>query len=261
MHIKRESLLNNFIKSVVWEKRFICLLLCFLSLAVNAQSSEQPLTTQPSSDSDADIKPAEQSSEQDLEPSSETVPGEHTGESSDDQTPGTAASVEDTERYRIYKREHPDNPCERSLDTYDYDLSWYDSSQVYVNSKFCEPALWFDNFFGSDRIFEEGAAGTYIRCRNEFTFDEEVPFKFKTAISASVELPGTESRLRITFDGDEDEALRDVAPGNEQGDTNTLGLQLDLRQNARSKFNVSVSLSPKIKFRYRYTYPVLETLI
>jgi hypothetical protein len=261
VHIKRERLLNNFIKPVVWEKRFICLLLYFLSAAVNAQSSEQPLSDQQPSDSGAVIKTAEQDSVQDLEPSSETVPGEHTGESSDDKTPDTAYEVEDTERYQIYRREHPVNPCERSLDTYDYELSWYDSSQVYVNSKFCEPALWFDNFFASDRIFAEGVAGTYIRWRNEFTFDEEEPFKFKTAISASVELPGTESRLRITFDGDEDEALRDIAPGNDQNDTNTLGLQLDLRQNARSKFNVSVSLSPKIKFRYRYTYPVLETLI
>ncbi len=166
-----------------------------------------------------------------------------------------------TQEYKINKVQHTESPCDRGLDTYTYQPNWYDDSQVYVNSKFCEPALWFDNFFANDRVFEEGAAGTYIRWRNEFTFDEEEDFKFKTALSASVEMPGAEKRLRLTFDGDEDEDLRDIAPGNGEDTTNSLGLQLDIAESDRSKFSVSVSLSPKIRFRYRYTYPVLNTFI
>lgn len=164
------------------------------------------------------------------------------------------------EEYNIYRKEHPDNPCNRGLDTYGYERKWYDSTQIYINSKFCEPALWFDNFFASDRVFEEGAAGTYIRWRNDFAYDEEEHFVFKTRFTASVELPGIKKSMRLTFEGDEDEDLRDIAPGNSDETANTLGVQLDLAKSARAKFSVSVNFRPRIRFRYRYTYPVYESI-
>ncbi len=163
------------------------------------------------------------------------------------------------EDYIIHRKNNPADPCDRGLDTYDYETSWYDETQVYVNSRFCEPALWFDNFFASDRVFREGAAGTYIRWRNEFSYDEEEAAKFNVDVSFSVELPGLQDRLRLTFEND-DEALRDVTPGATQNTTNSLGLQLDVAKNTRSKFNISVSFSPRIRLRYRYTYPVFSTV-
>ena len=163
------------------------------------------------------------------------------------------------EENEIYKVVVPEDPCNRGYDTYTYETSWYDETQVYVNSAFCEPALWFDNFFGSDRVFNEGPAGTYIRWRNDFTYDEEEYFEFKSNLSFSIELPGMEHRLRLTFESDEDEALRDISP-DQESTTNTLGLQLDVKQNERSKFNVSISLSPRIRLRYRYTYPASESI-
>ncbi len=170
--------------------------------------------------------------------------------------------VEKEPEYTIHRKLNTEDPCDRGQDTYDYETSWYDKTQVYINSRFCEPALWFDNFFASDRILSEGVAGTYVRWRNDFVFDEEESFKFKTAVSFSVELPGFQDRLRLTFENDEDESIRDITPGgNAAATTNTLGLQLDLKQNTRSKFNVSVSLKPRIRFRYRYTYPIYEQLI
>ena len=178
----------------------------------------------------------------------------------DEEAPVLETTLEEVlEEYEIYKKSNPEDPCDRGLDTYTYEKSWYDETQVYVNTAFCEPALWFDNFFGSDRVFNEGAAGTYIRWRNDFTYEEEEYIDFKTNLSFSIELPGLENRLRLTFESDEDEALRDVSPGQEQT-TNTLGLQLDVKTNERSKFNVSISLSPRIRFRYRYTYPVADSI-
>ncbi len=165
-------------------------------------------------------------------------------------------SEQENENYNIYKKVTPDNPCEREQDGYAYEKEWYDDSQIYINSRFCEPALWFDNFFANERIFDEGVAGTYVLWRNELTFDEEEDVKFKTKLSLSVELPGFEDRLRLTFEGDEDESLRDIAPGDSDEASNSLGLQLDLKETSRSKFNVSISMSPKIRFRYRYTYPI-----
>lgn len=220
-------------------KTVVCILLFIATTTVNAQSSE-PLSE----------KMAEQKAEPVIdteEKKIETVSEE---------------SAEEIEEYNIYKKQNPVDPCDRGLDTYDYETSWYDHSQIYINSRFCEPALWFDNFFANDRLFEEGVAGTYARWRNEFTFDEEEPFKFKMRLNFSVELPGFEDKLRLTFSSEEDEGLRDVTPGGGEDTTpNTLGLQLDIKENARSKFNVSVSFSPRIRFRYRYTYPVFKDLI
>ena len=130
----------------------------------------------------------------------------------------------ETEEYNIYRKENPEDPCDRGLDSYDYKKSWYDDTQVYINSRFCEPALWFDNFFANDRLFDEGVAGTYIRWRHEFTQDEEESFSYKMALSASVELPILKKNLRLTFEGDQDEDLRDIEPGNGQNTTNSLGL-------------------------------------
>jgi len=200
------------------------------------------------------------------ETTSETIGPEQAKDSAIQPEPEEDKNIEATpektdqdEEYHIHKKHNPADPCDRGLDTYDYETSWYDDTQVYVNSQFCEPALWFDNFFASDRLFQEGVAGTYIRWRNEFTYDEEEYFKFNSDLSFSVELPGLENRLRLTFESDEDEALRDIAPGSQES-TSSLGLQLDVKENARSKFNISISLTPRVRLRYRYTYPVLQSV-
>jgi hypothetical protein len=169
--------------------------------------------------------------------------------------------TEDLDDYHITRREHPENPCERDQDEQRYEKSWYDHTQIYINSRFCEPALWFDNFFATDRLFNEGVAGSYVRWRNDFRYDEEGYFTYEMDLKFSVELPGFKDKLRLTFEGEDDEDLRDIAPGNDDETNNSLALQLDLKQNARSKFNVSVSLSPRIRFRYRYTYPIFQDTI
>ena len=232
--------LNNYF---VYIKRLGCVLLLVVAGAVKAES------------------PGEKTAELPLENRQEP------DVSSDEVVPGSETAVqeiewaeEEDEEYNIYKKHNPEDPCDRGLDTYDYETSWYDETQIYVNSRFCEPALWFDNFFGSERVFLEGAAGTYIRWRNDFSYDEEEYFTFNTDISFSVELPVLEDRLRLTFENDEDEALRDIAPGTNQESTNSLGLQLDVAENVRSKFNISVSFTPRVRLRYRYTYPVYESM-
>ena len=162
----------------------------------------------------------------------------------------------------IYRVQNPENPCDRSLDKFGYERSWYDHTQLYMNSAFCEPALWFDNFFATDRVFEEVSAGTYVRWRNEFTQDEEEGFSFDMGLNASVELPYFSDRLRLTFESEdvEDEQLQDVAPGTTASNTNTLSLRLDVAESDRSKISVSVTPTPRIRVRYRYTYPFTDTI-
>ena len=156
----------------------------------------------------------------------------------------------------------PPDPCDRTRDSNGYDPSWYDSSHAVMNTVFCEPALWFDSFFGSDRVLEE-TGGTYVRWRNDFIQTEGQSSRFTTNLNFSVELPRISKRLQLTFEGDEDPDLQDVLPGAQTEDTgNTLGLRLDVKDTSRSKFNISVSAKPRIRARYRYTFPLSnESLI
>jgi len=163
------------------------------------------------------------------------------------------------------KLEHkiaPPDPCDRTRDSHEYVPSWYDSSHAVMNTVFCEPALWFDSFYGSERVLEE-TGGTYVRWRNDFIQTEGQGSKFRTNLNFSVELPRISKRLQLTFEGDEDPDLQDVLPGAQTEDTgNTLGLRLDVKDTSRSKFNISVSAKPRIRARYRYTFPLSnESLI
>jgi len=171
-----------------------------------------------------------------------------------------AFPTESEEEYNIYRKENPKDPCDRGLDTYDYEKSWYDKTQIYINSGFCEPALWFDNFFANDRVFAEGPAGTYVRWRNNFIYDEEDHFQFKTSLNISVELPSTQDMLRLTYENNEDENIQDIAPGTTANNKSTLGLQVQVLENIRSKITVSASFSPSLRLRYRYTYPDFKNL-
>jgi hypothetical protein len=154
-----------------------------------------------------------------------------------------------------------ETPCETEKVQTVREPGWYDSAHEAMNIVFCEPAIWFDNFFASDRVIEE-VGGTYVRWRNDFRQNEEDGFDFQTNLNFSVELPKISRRLKLTFEGDDDQELRDVLPGDtEQDQGNTLGLRLDVKDTDRSKFNVTVSGTPRIRARYRYTYPVFEDFL
>ena len=145
--------------------------------------------------------------------------------------------------------------CNRTRDLLAEEATWYDSAHAVMNTAFCEPAVWFDDFFASDRVFEE-VAGTYVRWRNDVFYNQEDGFDFNTNLNFSIELPKISSKLKLIFEGDEDQALQDVLPGSQAESTNnTLGLRVDVKDTSRSKFNISLSAKPRIRLRYRYTYP------
>ena len=155
----------------------------------------------------------------------------------------------------------PVNACDRTQDLPVDESTWYDSAHAYANTAFCEPAVWFDDFFASDRILQE-VAGSYVRWRNDFVLVEGRGFDFNTNLNFSIELPKISSKLKLIFEGDEDPALQDVLPGGQtETQDNNLGLRLDVKDTDRSKFNISVSAKPRIRLRYRYTYPVNDSFL
>ena len=158
-------------------------------------------------------------------------------------------------------REDPQSACDRTRDLMEQEATWYDSAHAVMNTAFCEPAVWFDDFFASDRIFEE-VAGTYVRWRNDVFYNQEDGYEFNTNLNFSIELPKISSKLKLIFEGDEDQALQDVLPGSQAESTNnTLGLRVDVKDTSRSKFNISLSARPRIRLRYRYTYPARDDFL
>jgi len=228
------------------------------------QTSTDTETESDSTDTESESSTTVTETESDItdaEPSSDTSETEIESETSDTETapdtsdaePATDISVNEPEPP---KRLDPESACDRTQDFIDQETTWYDSAHAVVNTVFCEPAVWFDDFFASDRIFEE-VAGTYVRWRNDFIYNQESGYKFQTNLNFSIELPRISSKLKLIFEGDEDQALQDVLPSQQaESSNNTLGLRLDVKDTDRSRFNISLSAKPRIRLRYRYTYPV-----
>ena len=146
------------------------------------------------------------------------------------------------------------NPCVyRSAED-----TFFDKTYDFVNTQFCQPALWFDNFFADERVTDDARAGTYVRWYNDFAQIENQGFDYRTRLNAKVRLPFAERRLRLVFENTAEEALSDLFPKSTSDARNTLGLGYDFLSKERSSFTVRVNLRPGIAARYRYTYPLDE---
>ncbi|CAK0765898.1 hypothetical protein CCP3SC1_470002 [Gammaproteobacteria bacterium] len=153
--------------------------------------------------------------------------------------------------------------------------TWYDRGHDYLSQKFCEPALWFDNFFSDKRSDEERSAGSFVRWRNNFRFAKG-DNTMDSQLSANITLPHAEQRLHLLLmREDEDDPL--AIPGNvkvnkpatttnnltditnSQTHRTQLGLRYDFNDDRLSHLSLSggmhagTPLQPFVKGRYRYT--------
>lgn len=136
-----------------------------------------------------------------------------------------------------------------------------DSAFSYANTKLCEPALWFDNFFVDERVDEDARAGSTVRWTNDFSYVEGKGYQYKTRIKARFYLPKVTKRLKVVFESDEEDDLFNLFPQNSQDAESTLGLRYDWLSKERSSFNIKLTAKPGIEARYRYTYPIADDLI
>jgi hypothetical protein len=152
-------------------------------------------------------------------------------------------------------------------DEQDLPESWLDRTHSYINSSLCEPAAWFDGFFGDDRTLEETPVGTFFRWRNEARWEEADGFRMRVRLSANISLPGASERLRLLFTRDEDvRGEFDPYLPAEEGDKQTrLGLRFKVREHLASRLDVDAtvrvnwgSLNPVLRGRYRYVEPISD---
>jgi hypothetical protein len=150
-------------------------------------------------------------------------------------------------------------------DDEDHPASWLDRTHSYLNQRLCEPAAWFDGFFGDDRALEETPVGTFFRWRNELSWDENEDFKARLRLSANISLPGASERLRLLLTRDEDVRgeFEPYLPVDDAGSQTRVGLRFNLREHVASRVDLDAtvranwgSLNPVLRGRYRYVEPL-----
>ncbi|MCC5871739.1 MAG: hypothetical protein JJU22_05025 [Gammaproteobacteria bacterium] len=145
--------------------------------------------------------------------------------------------------------------------------SWLDRSHSYISERLCEPAAWFDGFFGDARSFEETPIGTFIRIRNAAEWDQGGGWSHGLKVRASILLPRVSDRFRLLISRDEDISgeLRDEGALSEGSDRTRLGLRFIASERSRSQLDFDGSirvdgggLNPEIRSRYRYVYGLTD---
>lgn len=102
---------------------------------------------------------------------------------------------------------------------------FWDRYHSYLCSRFDEPAIWFDNFFGDPRTEDQEQPGSFVRLRTAVRLTEGEGFRFPVRLYASMQLPKASRRLRLIITG-ENENEAEVAKKDPSA-VDTLNTKLD----------------------------------
>src|SRR6056297_637007 len=130
-------------------------------------------------------------------------------------------------------------------DDQDRPESWLDRTHSYLSRKLCEPAAWFDGFFGTDRAYEETPIGSFFRVRNSMIWDESEDFGHEIRLSANISLPRVSDRVRLLISRDEsiegDSNFDDIGRGTDDEQTR-LGLRFLFAELGRTQFDADATV-------------------
>jgi hypothetical protein len=154
-------------------------------------------------------------------------------------------------------------------DEQDRPESWLDRSHSYLSQRLCEPAAWFDGFFGGPRSFEETPVGTFIRLRSSVQWDEAEGWGLGLGVRANILLPRVSERVRLLIARDEvDDGFEDQDSFAERDQRTRLGLRFIASADTRSQLDIDGTigvagggLNPRLRTRYRYVQGLSETTL
>ncbi|WP_372881411.1 hypothetical protein [Psychromonas sp.] len=134
--------------------------------------------------------------------------------------------------------------------------SLVDNTYHYLNTKFCQPALWFDDFFADQRTTKDARAGTMVRWYNDFIWLEGEGLSFVPNLRARLYLPKVTKKLKLVFESDSEDSEEGIF-SNRKNDQpkNALGLSYDVSVKDRSTFIIKATIHPSLEARYHYVYP------
>ncbi|GGI66933.1 hypothetical protein GCM10007978_00160 [Shewanella hanedai] len=137
----------------------------------------------------------------------------------------------------------------------------FDNAFDYLNTKFCQPALWFDSFFVDERTQDDARAGTLVRWTNDFSNYQKEGFKYKINLNARFNLPGVNKKVKVIIDSQgEDDPFAFLKGPNNDGERD-IGLRYDWYAKDRVSFNIKANFKPKLEARWRYAYPISQSTI
>lgn len=136
-----------------------------------------------------------------------------------------------------------------------------DDTYDYINNTFCQPAIWFDDFFVDERIVGDAYAGTMMRWYNDISWGEGGKINYQTKLRARVHLPHMTKKLKLVFESDVEESIIHLFPNNTTEPQSSLGLNYDWVTKEHQNLSFKVTIKPSIEGRYRYIHPLTEHLL
>jgi hypothetical protein len=135
------------------------------------------------------------------------------------------------------------------------DNGWMDRTHSRVERDLFDTVVWFDRFFGDDRMVVTERPESYLRWMNSLRWDEEERFSFRSSVRASVRLPRLKNRWRLVLSGEtrgDPNAVTPEDPGNpgldigSQVRTGSTELVYDIVRTPRSVLDAGAGVRVKI---------------
>ena len=156
------------------------------------------------------------------------------------------------------------------------DNGWVDRTHSRVERDLFDTVVWFDRFFGDDRMVVTERPESYLRWTNELRWDEEEHYSFRSTVRASLRLPRLKKRWHLIISSEnrgDPNAIIPEDPGNPGLDIGSRGrigsteLVYDIFRTPRSILDVGAGVRVKIppdafvRTRFQHARPLaLNTL-
>jgi hypothetical protein len=156
------------------------------------------------------------------------------------------------------------------------DNGWVDRTHSRVEKYLFRATVWFDRFFGDDRVMVTETPESFLRWKSDFRWDEEENFSYRGTVRASLRLPRLKNRWRVMISSEsrgDPNAIIPEDPGNpaletgRRGRTSSTELVYDILRTAHSFLGVGAGVRVKIppdaflRTRFQHARPIaLNTL-
>jgi hypothetical protein len=151
------------------------------------------------------------------------------------------------------------------------DNSWADRTHTRVEGELFEATVWFDQFFGDDRLVVYESPESFLRWMSDIRWDEKERFSARSTVRASLRLPRLKKRWKLVISGEtrgDPNAITPEDPGNPglfEGSrvrTGSTELIYDIHRTARSSLDVGAGVRVRIppdafvRTRFQHARPV-----
>jgi len=140
--------------------------------------------------------------------------------------------------------------------------AWVDDRYAAFTNQADKLAAWIDGFFSDSRAVEDSAT-SLVRIRPEYGWDDDGGSDWHVRVNGRLYLPATRERLSLVFMGEEggfEETFYD--PGLTSDGDSAVGIQYQVRNEARSKFDLTAGIKSHLKgklgARYVYLLPLTD---